>query len=99
MPTYHYHCPNGHDFEHFERKISSRSRRKCPECGKMAARQISGGAGLIFKGSGFYITDYKKAGTSGPGADESPAKETKPDAASKKAEGKTPDSRPKGKDS
>jgi len=34
----------------------------CPECGKMATRQLSGGAGLVFKGSGFYITDYKRAG-------------------------------------
>ena len=99
MPTYHYVCPEGHDFEHFQRKISSRSRRKCPQCGKMAARQISGGAGLIFKGSGFYITDYKKGGK-GPEGDASPAKaQEKPDATSKKADSKAPDSKPKGKDS
>lgn len=68
MPTYHYRCPNGHDFERFERKITDRSRAKCPTCGKMAQRQISGGAGLLFKGSGFYATDYKK---SAPGPKES----------------------------
>lgn len=60
MPTYAYECPAGHEFERFERKMSEPSRAKCPECGKMARRQISGGAGLLFKGSGFYITDYRK---------------------------------------
>ena len=63
MPTYEYICPAGHEFEHFERKISDKSRRKCPECGKMAQRAISGGSGLLFKGSGFYITDYKQSGS------------------------------------
>jgi len=62
MPTYAYLCPAGHEFERFERKISDKSRVKCPTCGKMAQRQISGGAGIHFKGSGFYITDYKRAG-------------------------------------
>lgn len=62
MPTYAYQCPAGHEFERFERKISDRSRLKCPECGKMATRLISGGAGLLFKGSGFYITDYRGSG-------------------------------------
>jgi predicted nucleic acid-binding Zn ribbon protein len=43
-------------------KITDRARVKCPRCGRVAARQLSGGAGLIFKGSGFYITDYGKDG-------------------------------------
>ena len=60
MPTYHYRCPScGHDFEKFE-KINVKARPKCPKCGTRAERQISGGAGLLFKGSGFYITDYKR---------------------------------------
>lgn len=67
MPTYQFACPNGHEFERFERRISDKSRAKCPTCGRMATRQISGGAGLLFKGSGFYITDYKKSG--GPSGD------------------------------
>ena len=61
MPTYDYRCPNGHDFEHFYRKISEADAElTCPVCGAMAVRRVSGGAGLLFKGSGFYLTDYGK---------------------------------------
>jgi len=70
MPTYEYLCPDGHPFELVQR-ITDKPRAKCPTCGKAAARRISGGAGLIFKGSGFYITDYGKDGK-GP-RKESPA--------------------------
>ena len=63
MPTYEFRCPNGHDFEKFYRSISAAARElPCPVCGKMAERQVSAGAGLVFKGSGFYITDYGKDG-------------------------------------
>jgi putative FmdB family regulatory protein len=61
MPTYEYRCPDGHDFEKFQ-KMTDKPRAKCPVCGKPAVRKISGGAGLVFKGSGFYITDYGKDG-------------------------------------
>ena len=62
MPLYEFRCPEGHDFEKFYRSISSApSEEKCPECGQMAERRISA-AGLVFKGSGFYITDYGKDG-------------------------------------
>jgi len=59
MPTYDYKCKNcGHVFEEFN-QISDDNVQSCPKCGKKAAeRQISSGSGLIFKGSGFYITDY-----------------------------------------
>ena len=61
MPTYEFRCPNGHDFERFYRKISdAESEVLCPECGAVATRQLSAGAGLLFKGSGFYLTDYGK---------------------------------------
>jgi putative FmdB family regulatory protein len=61
MPTYEYRCPKGHEFEHFFGRISeSTSTFPCPECGELAERRISGGAGLVFKGSGFYLTDYGK---------------------------------------
>ena len=61
MPTYEYRCPNGHAFEKLQ-KMTDKSKVKCPTCGKLAERLISGGAGLVFKGSGFYITDYGKDG-------------------------------------
>ncbi len=61
MPTYEYRCSNGHFFER-RQKISERPVTRCPECGAPARRQISGGAGLVFKGTGFYITDYGKDG-------------------------------------
>ncbi len=61
MPTYQYRCSScGHDFEKFH-KISVSARPKCPRCGRKSERVISGGAGLVFKGSGFYITDYKRS--------------------------------------
>ncbi|MFI5242112.1 MAG: FmdB family zinc ribbon protein [Gemmatimonadales bacterium] len=63
MPTYEFTCPNGHDFEKFFRTISGgASELPCPVCGAIAARKISAGAGLMFKGCGFYITDYGKDG-------------------------------------
>lgn len=58
MPTYDYRCPAGHEFERFQR-MSDDPRAECPECGKEAERVISGGAGFLFKGEGFYITDYR----------------------------------------
>lgn len=61
MPTYEYRCPNGHEFERFYRTISAGvSELPCPECKAMATRQLSTGGGLVFKGSGFYLTDYGK---------------------------------------
>ena len=63
MPTYEFRCPNGHEFEQFYRSIGSApSIVACPVCGKTAERQLSAGGGLVFKGSGFYITDYGKDG-------------------------------------
>lgn len=61
MPTYEFRCPNGHEFERFYKTMSTApSEVPCPECGAVAARQLSGGGGLVFKGSGFYLTDYGK---------------------------------------
>jgi putative FmdB family regulatory protein len=58
MPTYEYRCSAGHEFERFQR-MSEEPLRECPECGAPAERILSAGAGLLFKGSGFYITDYR----------------------------------------
>jgi putative FmdB family regulatory protein len=63
MPTYEYRCPDGHDFEQFFRSMNAAaSELVCPVCGKLAERRMSAGGGLVFKGSGFYITDYGKDG-------------------------------------
>lgn len=62
MPTYEYRCPRGHVFEKFYPRIVGHRTSACPTCGARARRLISGGAGLVFKGSGFYITDYKRSG-------------------------------------
>lgn len=58
MPTYEYRCPDGHTFELFQR-MSDPPAADCPECGKGAERLLSSGAGFLFKGGGFYITDYR----------------------------------------
>src|SRR3954466_6270582 len=61
MPTYEFRCPLGHEFERFYRSIgTAEAQTVCPECGQMAERFMSVGAGLVFKGSGFYLTDYGK---------------------------------------
>jgi putative FmdB family regulatory protein len=95
MPTYEYECPSGHVFEKFQ-KMTDKPRAKCPVCRKVATRKISGGAGLVFRGSGFYITDYgkdgkgprkaetEKSGESAPA--KSDAKEAPPAKADKSAE-------------
>ncbi|MGD2069784.1 MAG: zinc ribbon domain-containing protein [Gemmatimonadota bacterium] len=94
MPTYEYRCPEGHTFEVFQ-KMSDEPVAECPECGKPAERILSGGAGFLFKGEGFYITDYrseeyrKKAAAEGgaePGKSEGGAGK-KPGEAGKGSEG------------
>jgi len=80
MPTYDYACPKcGHHFEKFQSMNDGRL-RKCPKCGKSGLKRlVGGGAGLIFKGSGFYITDYKNKPAKKEGGDSKPASgEAKP---------------------
>jgi len=60
MPTYDYICENcGHQFEHFQ-SITAKPLRQCPKCRKRKLKRLIGiGSGVIFKGSGFYQTDYR----------------------------------------
>ena len=62
MPTYDYRCKKcQHQFEKYQ-PITAKAIRKCPKCGKSAVERLIGsGVGIIFKGSGFYQTDYKKS--------------------------------------
>ena len=93
MPTYEYICDNcQYEFEQFQ-SIKARPIRKCPECGKLSVQRLIGaGAGVIFKGSGFYQTDYRSEGYKKAAESEkkdSTAKDTK----DKKTETKAKDSK------
>ena len=70
MPTYDYLCSAcGHRFEEFQ-SMSAKPLKKCPECSeRKLERLIGAGAGVIFKGSGFYQTDYKGSGSKGRESD------------------------------
>ena len=89
MPTYDYQCDAcGHQFEEFQ-SITANPLKKCPKCGKLKLKRLFGtGAGLIFKGSGFYQTDYRsetyKKAASGD----------KPASASTESKTETKDSKP-----
>lgn len=75
MPTYEYQCGKcGHRFEVFQRIVDPPV-RNCPKCKARGSVEqvISGGSGLIFKGSGFYETDYKRRGAPGSKPKASPA--------------------------
>ena len=88
MPTYEYACPKcGHEFEQFQSMLDE-PLKKCPKCKKTGVKRlVGGGAGLIFKGTGFYITDYKtKQGT--------PHKDGGSDSKASSSESKTSDSKP-----
>lgn len=85
MPTYEYECLKcGRHFEEFQ-KISDPPRKRCSKCRGAVRRKIGTGAGLLFKGSGFYITDYRSDGyrkaakaDSPASGSSAPAKESKP---------------------
>ena len=99
MPTYEYRCPScGTEFEKFQ-KMSDPPVAECPGCGAEAERRLSA-SGLLFKGSGFYITDYRGEGykkaaeaeKGGSSSDAKPASDAKPSAESKPAP--KPESKP-----
>ncbi len=93
MPTYDYECKDcGHTFEHFQ-SMSEDPLKICPECGGVLRRLIGGGMGIIFKGSGFYVTDNRKGNndqnksSGSKQTDSSTATETKKDTVSANTSG------------
>jgi putative FmdB family regulatory protein len=91
MPTYDYYCKScDKDIEVFQ-SITAEPLKVCPECDKKGkiTRKISGGSGIIFKGSGFYETDYKAKRTEGSSEKASAAQETKQPNVSAKSETST----------
>lgn len=81
MPTYEYECTRcGHQFEEFK-PMSAPRRQRCPKCRGKVERLVSGGLGVHFKGSGFYITDSR--GTTKADKPASPAADSKPASATK----------------
>ncbi len=100
MPTYQYRCKScSYEFEEIQ-KFSDDPLVKCPSCRKNKLVRIIGGAGLVFKGSGFYLTDYKN--TSGKGdtpTASSTSSEKKSDTKETSKPGESASSKPKKKDS
>jgi putative FmdB family regulatory protein len=94
MPTYEYKCPKGHVFEKFYATMNNKRTATCPTCGRKAERQLSGGGGLVFKGSGFYETDYKRAGEK---KETEPKPETKPEMKSESKSETKSESKPESK--
>ncbi|MBL4808807.1 MAG: zinc ribbon domain-containing protein [Phycisphaerales bacterium] len=96
MPTYDYRC-NGceHEFELFQ-AMSAPVKKKCPECGKLKLERLIGiGSAVMFKGSGFYETDYRSESYKKGAEAEKKAKEPKKDAGSeKKSEPKKTETKP-----
>jgi putative FmdB family regulatory protein len=78
MPTYDYECDAcGHSFELFQ-SISEPVKKKCPACGKSKLRRLIGtGAAVMFKGSGFYQTDYRSESYKKAAENDKPASESK----------------------
>ena len=86
MPTYVYECRKcGHQFDQFQ-AISAAPLKTCPKCKGRVARMLTTGAGIIFKGSGFYQTDYKKSGHVAPAAEKPETKKTESVKASSKTD-------------
>ena len=90
MPTYDYECDAcGHTFELFQ-SFSDSIKRKCPECSKLKLRRLFGtGAAVVFKGSGFYETDYRSESYKKGAEKENKAKDKKDGKAEKKSDTKS----------
>ncbi len=102
MPTYSYQCNRCDHIQEVFHGMSAAPQIKCPECGGKCKKLLGTGAGIIFKGSGFYETDYKKKGkaplsdkTSSPAQGESKPKTDAVTPTHSKSETKTPVSQAK----
>tara|TARA_B100000809_G_C15073036_1_gene506798 strand:+ start:816 stop:1124 length:309 start_codon:yes stop_codon:yes gene_type:complete len=87
MPTYEYECDAcGHEFELFQ-SITDSVKRKCPECGKLKLRRLFGtGGAIVFKGSGFYQTDYRSESYKKQAKEDRKSSESSSDSKSGKSE-------------
>jgi putative FmdB family regulatory protein len=92
MPTYSYECKScGHNFDVFQ-SMSDEPVKVCPECGREVRRLIKGGTGVIFKGSGFYVTDKGKGKEKTPAdSSKTPAKAPESSPASPEKTAKPPE--------
>jgi putative FmdB family regulatory protein len=95
MPTYAYRCEAcDHEFEQFQ-GITANPLRKCPECGRMKLRRLLGtGAGILFKGGGFYETDYRSENYKEAAKKDKPAAEKKDGSKKKASKKESPQSTP-----
>ena len=93
MPTYDYACDAcEHKWEEFH-SMTAKPTKKCPKCGKLKAKRlISAGAGLIFKGSGFYLTDYRSDSYKKSAEADKKASESSSSSESKSSDSKSSDS-------
>ena len=98
MPTYEYVCDAcDHAFELFH-SMKDAPVKKCPKCKKLKVRRLLGtGGGIIFKGTGFYQTDYKSSGAKEKPKSEAAAGEKKPESITKPEDGGKKDEKPKSK--
>ena len=99
MPTYDYKCDAcEHTWEEFQ-SIKAEPTKKCPECGKKKAKRLIGtGAGVIFKGSGFYQTDYRSSSYQKSADADKAAQTPKSESSGGKSDTKSGDSKPASKD-
>lgn len=91
MPTYVYKREDGSTFE-IEQRITADALQKCPETGQKVERVITGSAGLIFKGSGFYLTDYVRGNGNGSPSKSTDNSESKTSSEAKPSQSTTSDS-------
>jgi putative FmdB family regulatory protein len=96
MPTYEYRCAKcRHEFEEFQ-SMTAKPLRRCPQCGKPALQRLIGaGAGVLFKGSGFWQTDYRTESYKEAAKKDAPPAESKSDSKPESKPETKPESKPK----